>query len=68
MPNYFGISKSDLIEKHEPSNISAIINNDNIYRIPVFESVSAGFGAYVSDEIQDYIPVVKIIPMMWTTR
>lgn len=58
MANYFGISKSDLIEKYEPSNISAVIDSDTIYRIPVFESVSAGFGAYASDEIVDYIPVM----------
>lgn len=42
----------------ERSNIAAEIDSGSIYRIPVFESVSAGFGAYASDEILDYIPVV----------
>ena len=41
----------------EPSNISYIIKDD-IYSIPLFGSVSAGFGAYASDEILDYIPTV----------
>lgn len=41
----------------EPSNVSYIIKDD-IYSIPLFGSVSAGFGAYASDEILDYIPTV----------
>lgn len=41
----------------EESNISYVIK-DNIYSIPLFGSVSAGFGAYASDEILDYIPTV----------
>lgn len=44
-------------EPREPSNISYIMDGRNIYNIPVFESVSAGFGAYASSEIIDYIPV-----------
>lgn len=61
--NYFGVSKSDIIEDKsaqidEPSNINYVIPNCNIYQIPVFESVSAGFGAYASNEITDFIPVV----------
>ena len=42
----------------ERSNIAGAIDSGSIYRIPVFESVSAGFGAFASDEILDYIPVV----------
>lgn len=41
----------------EPSNISDIIIDD-IYKIPVFESVSAGFGSFASSEIIDYLPMV----------
>lgn len=58
MANYFGIAKSQLIEKNEPSNISAIIPSDNIYKIPVFESVSAGLGAYADSNVIDYIPMI----------
>lgn len=39
------------------SNISEIITT-GIYNVPVFESVSAGFGAYACSDICDYIPVV----------
>lgn len=38
------------------SNISAVYN-DNIHMIPVFESVSAGFGAYASSDILEYTPI-----------
>ena len=41
----------------ERSNIAAVIDT-GIHNIPVFESVSAGFGAYASNDIVDYIPVV----------
>lgn len=43
---------------YEPSNISYTIDRGNIYSIPVFESVSAGLGAYANSEIVDHIPVV----------
>lgn len=56
---YFNIPKSAILDDTpaEKSNISYIIK-DNIYNIPLFGSVSAGFGAYASDEILDYIPTV----------
>lgn len=47
---------------HPESNISCVIPQDNIYKIPVFETVSAGFGAYASDEVLDYIPVILSNP------
>ena len=43
-------------------NISSVIPNSKIYQIQVFESVSAGFGAYASDEVIDYIPTVIMNP------
>lgn len=45
-------------DTRESSNISAVLGNGDIYNIPVFESVSAGFGAYASDDILEYIPVI----------
>ena len=47
---------------HPESNISCVIPQDNIYKIPVFETVSAGFGAYASDGVLDYIPVILSNP------
>lgn len=59
LANYFGVAKSDIIEEKESPNLGKIISRgDNIYKIPVFETVSAGFGAYASNEVIDYIPVL----------
>jgi repressor LexA len=33
------------------------VPNENTYQIPVFESVSAGFGAYANDSIIGYMPL-----------
>ena len=50
-------------ESYEPPNVSRIVSTgNNIYSIPVFETVSAGFGAYASNEIIDYIPVLIADP------
>lgn len=46
----------------ERSNISEVIENNRIYKIPVFESVSAGFGAYAVNEIVDYVPTIITNP------
>lgn len=54
--DYFGIKKSDIIEDIEPSNIE-VLPKSEIRMIPLFENVSAGFGAYASDEIIDYVPL-----------
>ena len=39
------------------------LNKDNIFQIPVFNSVSAGFGSYASNEIVGYEPVYIDNPM-----
>lgn len=52
----------DDFSQYETSNISAVMGNQNIYNVPVFESVSAGFGAYASSEVIDYIPVIITNP------
>lgn len=46
----------DVSENKFESNIDTLDQN-KVYNIPVFESVSAGFGAYASDEIIDYMPL-----------
>ena len=38
------------------SNIQ-LLNQNKVYNIPIFESVSAGFGAYASDYIVGYMPI-----------
>ena len=56
-PNWLVMKTDDPTPNHETTNISYVMSSRNIYNIPVFESVSAGFGAYASSEIVDYIPV-----------
>ena len=66
--DYFGVSveclkgKEELptVNKKPPeiiSNADIISDGKNIYMIPLFENVSAGFGAYADDHITDYIPM-----------
>lgn len=42
-------------KKDEPSAV--ILPTDKIHMIPVFNSVAAGFGAYASSDIIEYIPL-----------
>lgn len=60
----FGVSPATFVEEgaREASNISYVMGGRNIYDIPVFESVSAGFGAFASSEIVDYIPAAITNP------
>lgn len=56
LADYFGIKKSDLIEGDAP-NAEILSTGENIYMIPMFNSVSAGFGAYACSDVVDYIPL-----------
>lgn len=55
------LGKSQIVNQslvnREPSNLAAVIPSNNIYQIPVFETVSAGFGEFASDEVVEYIPM-----------
>ena len=62
LADYFEVSPASFIDDPEPSNISNVIPAENLHMIPVFASVSAGFGAYASDEILEYIPTVLTNP------
>ncbi len=54
-----GVTASELLSQAapEPSNIASI-ETGNIYCVPVYESVVAGFGAHASNEVVSYIPVI----------
>ncbi|MBQ7347757.1 MAG: helix-turn-helix domain-containing protein [Clostridia bacterium] len=58
--NYFGVSVDYLLGKpQEPQNKEIRkeyieLDLQSTYKIPIFESVSAGFGAYASNDITDY--------------
>ena len=55
LADYFGVSPASFVE--EALKI-ADIYTDGFYRIPVFESVSAGFGAYADSAVVDYVPLL----------
>lgn len=59
---YFGVSVNYLLGKDDPalkSNVGAV-HTDNIRMIPVYESVSAGFGAYADNHIISYQPLLVV--------
>lgn len=58
--DYFGVSVEYF--KGEPERVQAesetiALDQHNLRMVPLFETVSAGFGAYASEDIQDYMPV-----------
>jgi repressor LexA len=57
--DYFGVSVEYLLGKETPAAQSETIalDHNNLRMVPLFETVSAGFGAYASEDIQDYMPV-----------
>lgn len=58
LANYFNVKKSDLIEDRIPEESNAeLLPINEIRMIPIFETVSAGFGAYASSDIVDYMPL-----------
>lgn len=48
--------RNGVVDEKIESNIE-FMSQDKIHMIPVFESVSAGFGAYACSDIVDYIPL-----------
>lgn len=61
LADYLGVTVDDLLaeEPQEPrTQPNAIfLEQQNVHMIPLFESVSAGFGALAINEIIDYIPL-----------
>lgn len=58
MANALGVRPEYLAAKSEnPESNIEVLPNSKIHMIPVFETVSAGFGAYANDCIIDYIPL-----------
>ena len=59
-PKYYGENTNapgSLLNDPIESNISCVLPNENIRMIPVYESVSAGFGAYADNYITEYMPL-----------
>jgi repressor LexA len=58
--SYFNVTVDYLLgkdEQPEQSNVGAVFT-DGIRIVPVFESVSAGFGAYADNHVVDTIPLL----------
>ena len=51
-----GVTARYLMGWDDESNISAVFN-ENIHMVPVFESVSAGFGADAQNRVIDFMPL-----------
>lgn len=63
LADYFGVTTDELLglnpnryDDIPPSSLN--IETSDIHMVPVFDSVSAGFGAYASDYIVDYAPAI----------
>ena len=54
--NIFNVTPNEFFQS-DPIESNAVILPSNVYMIPLFESVSAGFGACANDCIIDYIPL-----------
>ena len=57
--NYFGVTPQDLLSDQPlPSRGDAVpLDPSGVYMAPLFESVSAGFGAYAADLAVDRVPI-----------
>ena len=49
------VSVNELIDAPTPNAVR--VEQDSVRMIPVFENVSAGFGAFAQDSVVDYIPL-----------
>ena len=58
--DYFGVSVEDLMRSEgnpiDTKSETVPLDQANLRMVPLYESVAAGFGAYASEEIQDYMP------------
>lgn len=60
LADYFGVTIDDLVADGpatSPAPEIVPLDQSNLRMIPLFESVAAGFCAYASEDIQDYMPV-----------
>lgn len=58
--DYFGVTTEQLLAEPEqpstPRSTVSILEQRNVHMIPLYENVSAGFGALAIDNVIDYIP------------
>lgn len=56
--NYFGVPESFFYDQEEMDRGEIVILDSSVRMIPVYESVSAGFGSLARNEIVDRVPCV----------
>lgn len=55
---YFGVSVAYLKGEEEQTETETVpLDQSNLRMVPLYESVAAGFSAYASEDVQDYMPV-----------
>lgn len=58
---YFGITVEELLngkkEKQDYGQALTVMDRHRVYMIPMYETVSAGFGALAVDHVVDYVPL-----------
>lgn len=61
LAEYFGVTVDELMNNVSPKSTPAAetqpLNQENLRMVPLYESVAAGFSAYASADVQDYMPV-----------
>lgn len=62
LAEFFNTTVENLLTGENAANVSEILPSDNIHSIPIYESVSAGFGACANDNIIGYIPLFITSP------
>lgn len=55
--DYFGVSVDRIAGKQPSVSNGVILEGKKIHMIPIFESVSAGFGTLAIDAVTDYMPL-----------
>jgi repressor LexA len=66
LANYLGCTVDDLLADEPPAREQAnaiFLDQQNIHMIPLYESVSAGFGALAINDVIDYVPIYMTSPI-----
>jgi repressor LexA len=61
LAEYFGVTVDELMNndstKFTPATETQPLDRENLRMVPLYETVAAGFSAYASTDVQDYMPV-----------
>ena len=55
--DYFGVTVDALLSDSAEPKLANELDSADVHMVPLYETVSAGFGALAMDEIVDYIPL-----------